>query len=151
MKALRIYGSLLIVFGLFCFYIFSSFHQKLEDDFIGSWEEASWEYKQADNFLLKHFGFGDHSIKNKEDIRTHKGDKWTFKKDGVLEIKTDDITNQLFWCLRGRGNILEISDGVITEHFDIKRMQMNQIELQYISDIQLREQAKLIIVQKNNI
>lgn len=150
MKKISLYGIATAVFILISFFVFSSFNQALEDNFLGSWEESYWEYKEADNFLLKGWGIHSKSLSS-DNVRVHKGETWTFKPGGKLEILVGNTTNKLHWSLKGRGNILEISDGKVTEHFDIKKLADDQIELQLISDIQVKEEAKLIFTQTNKI
>ncbi len=150
MKKISLYGITTALFVTISFFVFSSFNRSMEDNFLGSWEESYWEYKEADRFLLKGWGIPTKSL-SPDQVRMHKGETWVFKPGGRLEILAGNITNKLRWSLKGRGNILEISDGTTTEHFDIKKLADDQIELQLISDIQVKEEAKLIFTQTNKI
>lgn len=147
MKKFSLYGVFIIAFLMLAFVVFSSFDRSVERYFIGEWDETFWDYKRADNFLLKGWGLNKTHNKKEDNIRYHQGEKWIFKAGGELEIVNADSSSIISWRLKGRGNILEISDGKVTEHFDIKMFSSNKIELNYISDIQVKESAKLIFTQ----
>lgn len=147
MKKFSLYGIFIVAFSMLCFVVFSSFDRSLERYFVGEWDETFWDYKKADNYLLKGWGLDQTTSTSPTNIRHHQGEKWIFKVDGDLEIVNADSSSHLSWRLKGRGNILEISDGNVTEHFDIKKFSSNKIELNYISDIQVKESARLIFTQ----
>ncbi|RQO32515.1 hypothetical protein DBR32_02630 [Taibaiella sp. KBW10] len=115
-----------------------------EKDFLGTWKELTWEYKEADHFLLHNLAHRQN--RSAEDsIRIHTAETWDFKKNGVLVLtKADDRIKTMKWSLKGRGNILEITDGDITEHYDISAIEGDKIELNYLTDIHVKESAKLI-------
>ncbi|MDA3613702.1 hypothetical protein [Polluticaenibacter yanchengensis] len=147
MKKFSLYSIFIAAFSMLCFVVFSSFDRSLENYFVGEWDETFWDYKKADNYLLKGWGLNQSSSAPAAEVRYHQGEKWVFKADGELEILNADSVSYLNWRLKGRGNILEISDGNVTEHFDIKKYSSNKIELNYISDIQVKESARLIFTQ----
>ena len=116
-----------------------------EKNFLGSWKEAAWEYKEADRFLLHQLADKQNRTVSNEGIRIHTGETWNFKKNGVLELtRYDDTIKTMRWSLKGRGNVLEITDGEVTEHYDISAVGKNKIELNYLSDMHVKESAKLI-------
>ena len=118
-----------------------------EKSFLGTWKEAAWEYKEADRFLLHQLADKQNrtASANDEGIRIHTGETWNFKKNGILVLtRHDDTIKTMRWSLKGRGNVLEITDGSVTEHYDISNMEKNKIELNYLSDMHVKESAKLI-------
>ena len=118
-----------------------------EKHFLGIWKEAAWEYREADRFLLHQLADKQNrtASANEEHIRIHTGETWNFKKNGVLELtKHDDTIKTMRWSLKGRGNVLEITDGAVTEHYDISAVNKDKIELNYLSDMHVKESAKLI-------
>jgi|GEM_PF-849407 len=149
MKKLFIFLSALFAFVLACSIVFVRYHHNLENYFVGEWEETHWEYKEAENYLLKSFGYTTPEI-DTQNIRYHKGERWIFRKNGDLDILQEDASViYAHWTLKGRGNILEISDGVRTEYFDIKRQLNGVLEMQYMTSMQVKENAKLIFKQSN--
>lgn len=151
MKKLFIYFTILFVFILSSSFVFNSYHNNLEAYFIGEWDETHWEYKEADNYLLKQLGYKSPKI-DTNNIRYHKGETWIFKQNGALDIVQEDqsIVNAT-WTLKGRGNILEITDGKRTEYFDIRKKVNGELEMQYMTEIQVKEDAKLIFKQNNKV
>lgn len=118
-----------------------------EKNFLGVWKEAAWEYKEADRFLLHQLADKQNRIANanEDGIRIHTGETWNFKKDGILLLtRHDDTIKTMRWSLKGRGNVLEITDGTVTEHYDISAVERDKIELNYLSDMHVKESAKLI-------
>ena len=151
MKKLFIYFTILFVFILSSSFVFNSYHNNLEAYFIGEWDETHWEYKEAENYLLKSFGYTTPEI-DTNNIRYHKGEKWIFRKDGALDILQEDATViNATWTLKGRGNILEVTDGLRTEYFDIKRKTNGELEMQYMTSMQVKENAKLIFKQSTKV
>lgn len=151
MKKLFIFLSVVACFVLACCVVFIQYHNNLEDYFVGEWEETHWEYKEAENYLLKSFGYTTPEI-DTNNIRYHKGEKWIFRKDGALDILQEDATViNATWTLKGRGNILEVTDGLRTEYFDIKRKTNGELEMQYMTSMQVKENAKLIFKQSTKV
>lgn len=115
-----------------------------ERDFLGKWKELTWEYKEAEHFLLNRLGNRQNQVAE-DSIRIHSAETWDFKRNGVLVLtKADDSSKTMKWSLKGRGNILEITDGAVTEHYDISTIAGDKIELNYLTDIHVKESARLV-------
>jgi hypothetical protein len=141
---ITLYGCIGFFFTALSFWLFSAFNKTLEEYLIGHWDEKHWEYKTADKYLLKGLGLEKFSESVATGGRQHTGEKWLFNPNGKLQIHTTDTVNHLSWSLKGRGNILEITDGSVTEHFEIKKYGSDKMELHFISDIQIKEAAIII-------
>lgn len=151
MKKLSIFLSTIMLFVLSCSFIFNRYHNSMEYFFIGEWLEVAWEFEQADDFLVKKLGFTNPAI-DSDAIRYHKGERWRFKPQGKLEIIDENNKIQYAnWYLKGRGNILVVTDNNRTEYFDIRKKLDGEIEMQYMSEMQVKENSKLVFKQINKV
>lgn len=117
-----------------------------EKEFIGNWQEIAWDVKEAENSVVLNLGLLKiPKSENRDSIRTHAANRWHFERDGVLKLKEENEEKVLTWRLKGRGHILEITDGDVTEYYDINLLSDNKIELNFISPSFVRESAKLVI------
>ena len=116
-----------------------------ENALLGEWKELSWNYEKLGN-TQKLLGM---LFTNKaENIRVHTAESWIFKPNGVLVLSKDGEETIARWSIKGRGNILEIKDDEIVERYDITTFDKNKIELNYLSDIQIKGAFGKLIFEK---
>lgn len=117
-----------------------------EKDFLGNWQEVAWDYKEAKNSVVLNLGLLKvPADENRDSIRIHAANRWHFEPGGVLKLREENEEKILTWRLKGRGHILEITDGDVTEYYDINLLSNNKIELNFISPSFVKESAKLVI------
>lgn len=117
-----------------------------ENEFVGSWEEIDWNIKGAEKSVVTDLGLVQAQSAEEEDsIRFHVAKSWKFKPGGILILEDKNEERKLEWRLKGRGHILEISDGVVTEFYDINLLSDEKIELNYIAPSFVKDYARLVI------
>lgn len=117
-----------------------------ENEFVGSWEEIDWNIKEAERSVVTNLGLVQPSTEEDGDsIRFHTAKSWKFRPGGVLILQDQHEERELEWRLKGRGHILEITDGVVTEFYDINLLSNEQIELNYIAPSFVKDYARLVI------
>lgn len=117
-----------------------------EKEFMGSWNEIDWNFKEAEKSVVTNLGLLKSSPKESSNsIRIHSAKNWDFKPNGVLILHDETESKSLEWRLKGRGHILEITDGQVTEFYDINSLSENKIELNFIAPSYVKDHAKLVI------
>ncbi len=117
-----------------------------ERAFLGNWKEVNWDYKEAEKSVVINLGLlKTQTSESADSVRFHIAQKWQFEPGGILKLQDDDETKAISWRLKGRGHILEITDGAVTEFYDINLISNNKIELNLISASFVKESAKLTI------
>lgn len=117
-----------------------------EKEFLGNWKEINWDYKEAEKSVVINLGLlKTQNVENTDTIRFHSAKKWRFEPEGKLKLQDEAEERELSWRLKGRGHILEITDGNVTEYYDINLIANNKIELNFIAPSFVKESAKLTI------
>lgn len=116
-----------------------------EKALFGEWKELSWDYERLND---KEKLLGTFIGNKEENIRVHTAEIWTFKPNGILILSKNGQETINQWAIKGRGNILEIKSDEITEHYDITTLNGNKIELNYMSDIQIKGAFGKLIFEK---
>lgn len=123
-----------------------------ENAFLGEWRELEWDYESLHDKKKLLGVFMNRNNANQEvsdeDIRIYTAESWRFKPNGVLELVKDGEETTVQWSIKGRGNILEITDGEITEHYDITTLDEDKIELNYVSEIQVKGGFGKLVFEK---
>lgn len=105
----------------------------------GEWNELIWEYEKvlkndtvnADYKEVKNY------VKDKigEKLVIHKAEKWIFQPNGKLLLKGIDYTKEVDWCMKGRGNILELKyDDDNVEHYNLTELSKDKLILNFDTD-----------------
>lgn len=117
-----------------------------ENEFVGSWDEIDWNIKGAEKSVVTNLGLVQPPTEEDRDsIRFHTAKSWKFRPGGVLILQDKHEEKELEWRLKGRGHILEITDGVVTEYYDINLLSDEKIELNYIAPSFVKDYARLVI------
>ncbi len=117
-----------------------------ENEFVGSWDEIDWNIKEAEKSVVTNLGLVQPPTEEDRDsIRFHTAKSWKFRPGGVLILQDKHEEKELEWRLKGRGHILEITDGVVTEYYDINLLSDEKIELNYIAPSFVKDYARLVI------
>ncbi len=117
-----------------------------ENEFVGSWDEIDWNIKGAEKSVVTNLGLVQPpSEEDRDSIRFHTAKSWKFRPGGVLILQDKHEEKELEWRLKGRGHILEITDGVVTEYYDINLLSDEKIELNYIAPSFVKDYARLVI------
>ncbi len=117
-----------------------------ENEFVGSWDEIDWNIKETEKSVITNLGLvTPPSGTDRDSIRFHTAKSWQFKPGGVLILQDKHEEKELEWRLKGRGHILEITDGVVTEYYDINLLSDEKIELNYIAPSFVKDYARLVI------
>jgi hypothetical protein len=141
MRSLIICSIFLSVFFSLSFVVFKKHKLKIDSEFIGTWKEKDSENLELDqNILLKIASTIDEQFAK---TKSPSNIKWNFYPNGKLIIETEHHTAQLDWHIKGRGNVLEIKNGDLVNHFSIMEHLNDKLEMNYISDIQIKEPIKI--------
>ncbi len=117
-----------------------------ENEFVGSWDEIDWNIKGAEKSVVTNLGLVQPPTEEDRDsIRFHTAKSWQFRPGGVLILQDKHEEKELEWRLKGRGHILEITDGIVTEYYDINLLSDEKIELNYIAPSFVKDYARLVI------
>lgn len=120
---------------------------------MGEWQETEWQYesrcvekkKVINNGVSKR---GSHSLLG-QDLIIHKAETWNFKPNGQLLIQLENRELVGSWCLKGRGNVLEIKyEDQFIEHYQINRIKEDSLVLHFDSDMQAKGIAQLSFSKK---
>lgn len=134
--------------GMILFLSLISASKNPETAIVGSWNELAWEYEKVNkNDTLKR-DFDTISTYVKEvvgqNLIIHKAEKWVFLPKGKLLLKGTNYTKEVNWCIKGRGNILELKyDNANTEHYNIGEISKNKLTLNFESDTHTRGIVRL--------
>jgi hypothetical protein len=134
--------------GLLCFIIMISAAPSPETLIIGNWKELSWEYEKvnksdSDTMAMKHI---PEDVKNSigQNLVIHAAETWTFLPNRKLRLETPYGNKLVEWCLKGRGNVLQLKyDNNTLENYNITFLNNGALELNFETDIQARGIAKL--------
>lgn len=114
----------------------------------GSWEESIWEYEKVDKNDTINSDFKNISSYVKQiasqNLIIHKAEKWVFLPNQKLILKGEKTTKEIFWSIKGRGNILELKYGNDNiEHYNLTELTNKKLVLNFNSDTELRGIARL--------
>lgn len=115
---------------------------------LGKWQETQWQYESqcTDHKKTKvtaNGTTGAHSWLG-QDLIIHQSETWLFEPAGKLTILLKDRELCASWCLKGRGNVLEIKyEDQFVEHYQITRISEDSLELHFDSEMQARGIAQL--------
>lgn len=121
--------------------------QNPEKVILGNWQEKSWEYekvqyKEDANHVNYVYSSNLKDVIGKH-LLIHTAESWHFKPNGNLILKGNNQEKKVQWALKGRGHILEIKYGDITERYNITEIKKDKIVLNFESDMQIKGLAKL--------
>ena len=108
-------------------------------------EETSWRYEKMDHSDQSQITWMeemDDLVKSEigGHLIIHQSEEWKFSPDRKLELRAEDnLTKTIIWTLKGRGNILEMTepDGTI-ESYNIQELTKDKMILHFNSDLQVR-------------
>ncbi|SFC81226.1 hypothetical protein SAMN05421747_1304 [Parapedobacter composti] len=113
-----------------------------EKAILGQWKEAGWHYERVNSktdTLRKevYYRAGNEPV-------VHKAETWSFLPDGTLVLNREHGEETASWCIKGRGNILELkyNDGR-KEHYDLTTLSDDSMTLNFELDTQIKGLAKL--------
>jgi len=134
--------------GLLSFMIMISAAPSPESLIVGNWKEVSWEYEKVnksdyDTMVMKHIPADvKHSIG--QDLVIHAAETWVFLSNRKLQLETPSGIKHVEWCIKGRGNVLQLKyDNNTLENYNITHLNNGALELNFETDIQARGIAKL--------
>ncbi len=135
-------------FGIFLFVTLMSMSKNPENSIEGQWEELVWEYEKVDINENSSLGFNSISTYVKEmvgeNLVIHQVEQWNFLPNGKLILKGKEYSKQVSWCMKGRGNILEIKyDNQNVEHYNVTELSKDKMILNFDTDIHTRGIARL--------
>lgn len=140
--------------GILLFVLMISASKSPETKIKGEWSELAWEYEKVD----KNEG-ADSSIKEDsnyvkntmgQDLVIHKAEKWKFYPDGKLILQGEKYTKEVSWCMKGRGNILELKyDDNNVEHYSLTELSDNKLVLNFDTETHTRGIARLTFEKIN--
>jgi len=119
-----------------------------ETTIVGTWSELAWEYEKVDknDTLKKDFDTISNYVKEVvgQNLIIHKAEKWVFLPKGKLLLKGTNYVKEVNWCIKGRGNILELKyNNSNTEHYNISEISKNKLALNFDSDNHTRGIVRL--------
>ncbi|PIB34711.1 hypothetical protein BFP72_04450 [Reichenbachiella sp. 5M10] len=127
------------------------------DHLVGTWKETAWHYEKLD-VEEDHEGSIsleiDHQMKREisEQMVIHKAEVWHFRSNGEIGLYDESGNGKkLDWRLKGRGNILKLVDENNSfEHYSIKSLSENRMEIHFSTDIGARGVVKMIFEKLPN-
>ncbi len=123
---------------------------------IGQWEETQWVYESQCTSGSKlrdthHGPTGGHDLLGR-DLVIHQAETWVFEPGGKLVIRLPDRELCGSWCLKGRGNVLEIRyEDRFVEHYQITRIREDSMVLHFDAAMQARGIAQLTFTKSRPI
>lgn len=120
----------------------------------GEWNELAWEYEKVDkeDTLNDEYEGISNYVKETigQDLVIHKAEKWHFLPNGVLLLNGEGYTKEVNWCMKGRGNILEIKyDDNSVEHYNLTELSDDKLILNFDTDTHTRGIARLTFEKIN--
>lgn len=114
----------------------------------GQWKELVWEYEKVDknDTISKDFKNISNYVKSMigENLVIHKAENWKFYPNGKLILEGKENSKEVTWCMKGRGNILEIKyDNQNIEHYNITELSNENMVLNFNTDVHTRGIARL--------
>jgi hypothetical protein len=116
---------------------------------LGEWKEVKWEYEKVN--LTDDNGQALRTVPEEvkksigQHLVIHEAETWTFYPNGTLRLKSELVDKEVKWCMKGRGNILQIRyANNSTEHYVVNRLKDGSMCLQFDTDVQARGIAKLV-------
>ena len=106
-----------------------------EELLIGSWKEVSWKYEKYGRDTPQDEQWREVS----QNLIVHQAETWNFESDNRFAIypqQKNDTTS--YWHVKGRGNILELSEGSTTEDYQIENISRNSFTLFFSFDLQVK-------------
>lgn len=142
------------VFGLgITFFVYTIAASKNPENSIeGQWDELIWEYEKVDknDTLNQDFKNISEYVKDiiGENLVIHKAESWKFFPNGKLVLEGKEHSKQVTWCMKGRGNILEIKyDNQNIEHYNITELTKDKMVLNFDTDVHTRGIARLTFIK----
>lgn len=134
--------------GILLFIISIKSAKNPESTIEGQWVELIWEYEKVDinDSSTTNYKSISNYVKNiiGENLIIHKAESWKFYPNGRLILEGKKYTKEVSWCMKGRGNILEIKhDNQNTEHYYITELSADKMILNFDTDIHTRGIARL--------
>ena len=134
--------------GILLFVTLISMSNNPENTIRGEWEELIWEYEKVDINEKSNLSFNSISnyVKDKigENLIIHKAEQWKFLPNGKLILKGKEASKEVFWCMKGRGNILEIKyDNQNVEYYNVTELGNDKMILNFDTDVHTRGIARL--------
>ncbi|TRZ45274.1 hypothetical protein DMZ48_05885 [Robertkochia solimangrovi] len=117
---------------------------------LGVWVESEWNYEKFPDKDTPNL-----DLRTKEritkDLIIHKAEIWEIHPNGTLTLH-GETSKKLNWTLKGRGHILKIEyPDKRREHYTLHRLNPNEMELHFHSDIEARGIVKLVFKKKEKI
>ncbi len=113
----------------------------------GAWKEVSWDYENSKSDITGEMSFERVSDEVKtltgQELVIHRFETWEFRPDGKLKLSAPGHERVLSWRLKGRGHILELSDGKQHEYYNIMSLTAGKLTVNFDADLELRGIAKL--------
>jgi hypothetical protein len=142
-RYLAIFGS-----GILFFVLLISAAKSPENRIEGEWSELTWEYEKVekketpDSDFLEDSNYVKSTIGH--DLVIHKAEKWRFYPNGKLILQGKEYTKEVSWCMKGRGNILELKYGDNNvEHYSLTELSDNKMVLNFDTETHTRGIARL--------
>ena len=134
--------------GLVIILLLLSMDKSPEMHIEGQWKEVAWVYEKVDknDSLASHFNTISKYVKNTvgENLIIHKAEQWEFHPNGKLILESDTFKKEVSWCMKGRGNLLEIKyDNNLVEHYTLSELSEDTLVLHFDTDTQIRGIARL--------
>ena len=120
---------------------------------LGEWQETEWQYERQcieKKIVTPEVNSkrGSHSLLG-QDLIIHKAETWNFKPNGKLLIQLENRELSGSWCLKGRGNVLEIKyEDQFVEHYQINRIKEDSLVLHFDAEMQAKGIAQLSFSKK---
>lgn len=120
---------------------------------LGEWKETDWLYESSCfekklNNSCAEGKRGSHALLGQELI-IHQAETWNFRPNGELIIELQDRELTGSWCLKGRGNVLEIKyEDQFVEHYQINRIKEDSLVLYFDAEMQAKGIAQLSFSKK---
>lgn len=140
--------------GILLFVLMISSSKSPETKIKGEWSELAWEYEKVDKNEGADSNIKEDSnyVKNTmgQDLVIHKAEKWKFYPDGKLILKGKKYTKEVSWCMKGRGNILELKyDDNNVEHYSLTELSDKKLVLNFDTETHTRGIARLTFEKIN--
>lgn len=110
---------------------------------LGEWKEVEWKYEKAPQREKK-----DLSIEEKNAITKnlviHEAEEWQFLSNGDVILRKEGEDNKVMeWTLKGRGNILKLRQENNSEHYNLYKLNEDELVLYFHTDLQAKGIVKL--------
>ncbi len=133
--------SFLALILLFCLLLSST--STRNDIIIGEWREVEWKYEKAPQREKKDLTKDEKNAITKN-LVIHKAEEWQFLPNGDVILRMNGKDDKLMeWTLKGRGNILKLSQNDNSEHYNLYKINDDELVLYFHTDLQAKGIVKL--------